>query len=334
MDESIRLPFEEIESQLFRITVRLGFGEEEARLIARTHTWSSCDGVASHGLNRFPRFVEYVQSGHIRIDGKMERVAELGAVERWNGQQRAGILNATESIHRAIELAKSNGIGAVALNNTNHWMRGGTYGWLAADQGCIAICMTNTTPNMAPWGGIKNAIGNNPLVLAVPRADGHVVLDMATSQYSYGKMEDTARKGERLPYPGGWDHQGQLTDDPEAILRSGRVLPAGLWKGSGLTILVDMMVTLLAGGQSTHQIGRREHETNLSQLFICIDTRQSEYAYQIDTEAIIESIHDTAPEGGNVYFPGERTLKHRTENLKNGIPVDQSVWNEILNLAD
>lgn len=332
MDESIRLPFEEIESQLFRITVRLGFSEEDARLIAKTHTRSSCDGVASHGLNRFPRFVEYVQNDHIRIDGKMEREAEFGAVERWNGHQRAGILNATESIHRAIELAKSNGIGAIALKNTNHWMRGGTYGWLAADQGCIAICMTNTTPNMAPWGGIKNAIGNNPLVLAIPRNPGHVVLDMATSLYSYGKMEDTARKGERLPYPGGWDHQGQLTDDPGIILNTGRVLPAGLWKGSGLTILVDMMVTLLAGGQSTHQIGRRDYETNLSQLFICIDARHSENTYQIDADAIIESIHDSAPTNGKVYYPGERTLQHRTENLKNGIPVDQSVWNEILNL--
>lgn len=332
----IRLPFQVIESQLHQVNLQLGFSDEDARLIARIHTESSADGVESHGLNRFPRFVEYVQAGHIRIGGKMELQSPFGALERWDGQQRSGILNAHQAINRAIELAKTNGLGAVALSHTNHWMRGGTYGWMAADQKCMAICMTNTTPNMPPWGGQQSAIGNNPLVLAVPRDEGHIVLDMATSQYSYGKMEDSFRKGETLSFPGGWDEAGQLTSDPGAILGGGQVLPAGMWKGSGLSIVMDLMVSLLAGGESTHRIGQRDFETNLSQLFLCIDVDHPDYTrtYQSEADAIIGSIHSTAPDGGKVNYPGERTLQRRAENMELGIPVDESVWEEITSMTD
>lgn len=330
----LRFPFEEIEARLYAINRKLGFGEEDARLIAHTHTQSSCDGVESHGLNRFPRFAEYVQSGYIRVDGEMTRTSQVGALEKWNGHQRSGVLNAHQAINRAITLARTHGLGAVALSHTNHWMRGGTYGWIAAEHDCMAICMTNTIPNMAPWGSQKNMIGNNPLVLAVPRKEGHVVLDMATSQYSYGKMEDISSRGEMLSYYGGWDGLGKLTRDPDAILQGGQVLPVGLWKGTGLTILMDLMVSLLSEGESTHQIGQRDYETNLSQFFLCIDMgdTHSQPKYQDAANGIIQSIHDVAPPGGDVYYPGERTIQRRLENLEKGIPVDPAIWEEITSM--
>lgn len=335
IDETFRLPYDVIQSRLFAITRKLGFDKEDARLISHTHTQSSCDGVASHGLNRFPRFVEYVQAGHIRIDGTMELIREMTTMERWDGHQRSGILNAFGCMNRAISLARIHGISGVALRNTNHWMRAGTYGWLAAENNCMTICMTNTTPNMAPWGGQQNAIGNNPVCLAVPRNNGHIVLDMATSQYSYGKMEDSARKGQKLSYPGGMDVQGKLTDDPTIILGEGQVLPAGLWKGSGLSILIDMMVSLLSGGLSSHEIGKKEYETGLSQLFLCIDLNRpgNMGTYQETADDIIESIHASTTGNEKVYYPGERTLLRRAENMEKGVPVDEDVWRQILELT-
>ena len=93
---------------------------------------------------------------------------------------------------RAVELARANGIGCVALGNTNHWLRGGSYGWQAAEAGCVGICWTNTQPNMPAWGARDRRIGNNPFVMAVPRKEGHVVVDIAMAQFSYGQMENTA----------------------------------------------------------------------------------------------------------------------------------------------
>ena len=172
----------------------------------------------------------------------------------------------------AIALARAHGIGCVALSNTNHWMRGGTYGWQAADAGVIGVCWTNTMPNLPPWGADTPRIGNNPLVIAVPRPEGHVVLDMAMSQFSYGALASYRLRGEQLPVPGGFDRDGALTRDPAAIEASRRPLPIGFWKGSGLALMLDMVAALLAGGRATHEIPQvPEQETGLSQVFLAFD---------------------------------------------------------------
>src|SRR5207245_1614278 len=120
-------------------------------------------------------------------------VVARGALERWDGRRGAGMLNAARATDRAVTLARTHGVGVVALGNTNHWMRGGGYGWRAADAGVVLLCWTNTLPNLPPWvpnGSAPPRLGNNPLVVAVPRADGrHVVLDMAMSQFSFGALE-------------------------------------------------------------------------------------------------------------------------------------------------
>src|SRR5206468_5083874 len=144
-------------------------------------------------------------------------------LERWDGGRGVGNLNAYACMEAAISLARRHGIGCVALANTNHWMRGGTYGWQAADAGLIGMCWTNTLPNLPPWGATVPRIGNNPLVIAVPRGKGtgeHVVLDMAMSQFSYGALASYRRRHEALPVPGGFDESGELTRDPEAIENS------------------------------------------------------------------------------------------------------------------
>ena len=93
-------------------------------------------------------------------------------------------------------LGREHGVGCVALGNTNHWMRGGTYGWQAAEAGMIGICWTNTMPNLPPWGGVERVIGNNPLVIAVPRAKraggaGHG--DVAVFLWSAGELSQAGR---------------------------------------------------------------------------------------------------------------------------------------------
>ena len=128
-------------------------------------------------------------------------------------------------MERALALARTHGLGCVALANTNHWMRGGSYGWQAAEAGAIGICWTNTLANLPPWGMSQPRVGNNPLIIAVPRAAGHVVLDMAMSQFSMGALEAYRLRGDPLPVPGGYDDTGVLTCDPAAIEASMRPLP-------------------------------------------------------------------------------------------------------------
>ena len=312
------------------------FPEEHAQLLAKIHTESTLDGVNSHGINRVPKFLKYVSQGLVKIDSAAEKVAEMGSMERWDGNLASGILNATQCTDRAIALAKEHGMGLVALRNTNHWMRGGTYGWQAAENGCIAIMFTNTMPNMPAWGGRDNRIGNNPLVMAIPRKKGAIVLDMALSQFSFGKMESHQLKNERLPFHGGWDQENNLSKDPGRIRKSGRALPVGYWKGSALSMVLDMLATVLSAGNSTYKIGLQSNESALSQVFLCIDPVLYEDGNLQERllEDIIAYTHEVEPmnEGDRTFYPGERTLITRRKNLKEGIPVNIEIWEQVLAL--
>ncbi|MGA7343612.1 MAG: 3-dehydro-L-gulonate 2-dehydrogenase [Terracidiphilus sp.] len=329
-----RIPFAEVQQQLAAVLRKLGFEPGRAATCARLFAETTCDGVYTHGINRFPRYVATVRNGSVAVDAEPRRLAALGALERWDGRRGPGNLNALAMMDRTLTLSREHGIGCVALGNTNHWMRGGTYGWQAAEAGFVAVCWTNTMPNLPPWGGAERVIGNNPLVVAVPRPAGPIVLDMAMSQFSYGTLESYRKRSELLPVDGGFDAQGNLTRDPAAIEASWRPLPVGYWKGSGLSIVLDMIAAMMSLGQATHQLSHDPvFECGISQMFLAINPRAfglEPQAAQIADE-IVASLHNSKPakEGKRVRYPGEETLRIRAENLRLGLPVEPAVWSEI-----
>jgi 3-dehydro-L-gulonate 2-dehydrogenase len=286
-----------------------------------------------------PLFIEYVTKALVNPEAEALQVEAFGHMERWDGQRASGVLNAISCTRRAIKLAQQHGMGLVALRNTNHWMRGGTYGWQAAGAGCISICFTNTIANMPPWGARDSRIGNNPFIVSIPREGGrHVVLDMAMSQYAFGKIHDYQLKGEKLPYPGGWDEHDELSVEPEKILAGERGLPIGYWKGSAFSLILDMLVTILSAGDSTTKISARGIETGISQVYLCIDPEV--FADRELREKLLDEIihytHDAEPmsAGARTYYPGERTLETRKRNLKEGIPVSEEVWQQVVKLSE
>ncbi|MBQ0070879.1 MAG: 3-dehydro-L-gulonate 2-dehydrogenase [Spirochaetales bacterium] len=334
----MNIKFDELVNVFAQKLENKGVSHEDAVLAGEILAQNSADGVYSHGVNRFPRVMSYIDKGYIDPKAKCEKVESFGSFERWDGHLALGMVNAKHAMDRAIELAKQNGIGLVAIKNTNHWMRGGSYGWQAADAGCIGMCWTNTQPNMPAWGAKDRRIGNNPFVIAVPRENGeHVVLDCAMSQFSYGKIEMTKFQGKQLPVPGGFDEEGNMTTDPAAIEKTWRVMPVGYWKGSGMSILLDLVASILAGGNTVTDIGRMSSdEYGLSQVLIAIDpTKMNEPGF---TENIIKTVVEDvaasipAEEGKAVRCPGQNSLKTRRENMVNGIPVLDSVWEQIMAL--
>lgn len=334
-----RIPFDEMKATIKSAFMNAGMPEEKADVCAQIHTESSRDGVYSHGLNRVERFVDYLGKGW--VDGKAEPTLELnlGSMETYNGNLGPGILNALFAMNRATEIAAQNGLGLVSLNNTTHWMRGGAYGWQAAEKGFIGICWTNTESCMPAWGAKSCGIGNNPFIMAVPRKEGHVVLDMAMSQYSYGKLQTTRLKGQKLPYPGGFDQEGKLTDNPGEIEETRRILPMGFWKGSGFAVMLDLISALLSGGLTTAGIDKAGKGScgSCCQVFIAIDPRKINTQEFIDQalQETIEQLKSSVPADENVeiFYPGEQSLKTRQENIELGIPVDDGIWANVKELA-
>jgi len=329
----INVNFGELCSTLKRILIKLGFDEKKAELCSKLFAETSLDGIHSHGVNRFPRFIDYIKKGYIKIDKNPTIETSFGALERWNGNLGPGNTNAYYSMKRAVEIAKTNGIGCVALNNTNHWMRGGSYGIAAADENCLGICWTNTSANLPSWGSQTKNIGNNPIVFASPYEDKMVLLDMAMSMYSYGKMEIYMSNNQLLPTEGGYDRNGLITKSPSKILDSERPLPIGYWKGSGFSILLDLFASVLSGGLGLSQISKLEAEYKLSQIFIAFDLDKignKDYINGI-IKQLIDNVHSGEPVSHNekIYYPGERTAITRKNNLEKGIPVDENIWEQI-----
>lgn len=334
----LRVSYDELYAALHRAMLRLGLAPDRAAQCARLFAETTRDGVYTHGLNRFPRFRESVANGSVDVNAVPTKTAGFGALERWDGHLGVGNLNAWASMDRAIALAKADGIGGVALANTNHWMRGGSYGLQAAERGMFAICWTNTLANMPAWGASTPTLGNNPLIIAVPRAGGHVILDMAMSQFSYGMISAYSKRGQPLPVDGGFDTAGNLTKDAAAIEASQRALPVGYWKGSGLALVMDMVAAMLSGGLATHQIPMDPfRESGLSQLFLAIDPSAISNAEELSgiADGVIDSLRRATPvdPAKPVRYPGEQTVQLREENMRLGVPVDPDVWKQLSDFA-
>jgi 3-dehydro-L-gulonate 2-dehydrogenase len=325
----MHIPYQQLKAEFKRVLTSLDIEDNIADACATVFADNSRDGVYSHGLNRFPTFIEYIKEGLVLPGAAPAKVNAFGAIEQWDGNLAPGMLNAQFCMNRAIDLASDNGIGCVAIKNTNHWMRGGTYGLQAAEAGYIGICFTNTIANLPPWGGTEPRLGNNPLIIAAPRQGGHVVLDMAISQYSFGKLWQYEAQDKELPVPGGYDKEGNLSTNAAAILATKRALPIGFWKGSGLSLVLDLLATLLSGGDSTSvitQSGRKE--TGVSQVFICIKTDNDKNAALID-EIINYTKTGNGESDNEILYPGENMLRTREQSLKEGVWVDEKAWEKV-----
>lgn len=314
--------------------VKAGLDRERALRLARIYADNSLEGVYSHGVNRYMRFIGELKNGDADMNAQTEVVSSFGAIEVRDAHFGIGPLNAESAMERAVELSKVHGIACVAVRNTGHWLRPGRYGWQAANSGVIGICWSNTTANLPAWGAKDPRLGNNPIVFAVPRSKGHVVVDMALSQFAFGKLEMAKLSGEQLPIYGGYDENGELTTDPEQIQKTRRSLPIGYWKGASMSLALDLIASATALGRTTAMIASGGAECGLTQIFIAINFRAAVDPEKAD--AILDSAVDYMlgsqcidPEKP-VRYPGQNIAKIREQNLKNGIPVHEETWNAIL----
>ena len=330
----LHIPYNEIISRLEQILLNNNFPPAAAQTCAEIFATNSLEGVYSHGVNRFPKFMEYVKAGHIKPGKQAILKHSVGSIEQWDGQSGPGPVNAVIASDRAMALAREYGMGCVALANTNHWMRGGTYGWRAARAGFAYISWSNTIANMPAWGAKDAKLGNNPVIIGIPHNGEAIVLDMALSQYSFGALEIKRQNKEKLPLPGGYDKNGILTTDPAAIMESWRPLPICYWKGAGLSLLLDILGTILSGGLSTAQMTASGAETNSSQVFIVFDIGKlhNHATIQSAINAILADYHSSTPEkeGATVRYPGENVEAMRRENLEKGIRVLRETWLRIV----
>jgi 3-dehydro-L-gulonate 2-dehydrogenase len=334
--ESIHIQPDTMRQMFYDILLKKKLPDDKARKCADVFTNNSIDGVLSHGVNRFYRFVTAIEKGIVDPFAEPTCVKQLGALEQWHGHSGLGITNALACTERAMEIASMHGLGCVALAFTNHWMRAGAYSRHAALSGFAFIAWSNTIQNTPAWGAVDPRLGNNPLTIAVPNGNTPIVLDVAMSQFSYGALESYKIQNKPLPVFGGYDRHGNLSTNAEEIIASRRTLPIGYWKGSGLSLLLDILAVVLSGGLSVTEISKQQEEKNLSQIFIAFNLKSLGNFSSISNALnnIIADLKLSIPEqeGRGIRYPGENIHATRKKNISAGIEVDKNKWDEILSL--
>lgn len=212
----------------------------DAKTIAIHIVEANLTATDSHGIFRLATYVGSIQKGRINVRPKIEVEREMGATAVVNGDNGMGHLVMDYATHLAIDKAKRNGFAWIGVNHSNHAGAGAVYANMVRDAGMIGIYVAVAGTNfMAPWGGKELLLGTNPIAVAIPtRSMPPIVLDMATSVASFGKIQQAAKRGEAIPE--GWimDDKGKPITDPMRA-HEGMIVPIGGPKGYGLAPISD-----------------------------------------------------------------------------------------------
>lgn len=321
--------YKELKDIFVQILLSRNLSVETANACATIFADTTAAGIFSHGVNRFPTFIRQIDNGDVIPENEAELILSLGAIERWDGHQAIGNITAQKMMQRATDIADQFGLGLVAIRNTNHWMRGGHYAWQAAKRGYIGICFTNSISAMPPWGGKESRIGTNPISIAIPGSPP-TLIDMSMSMFSYGALEKYRLNHQNTPVDAGFDDEGKPTKNPEIIEKNRRALPMGYWKGSGLSIVIDQLATLLSSGLSVANITQQGSEYKLSQVFIAIALDKLMTIEERDKKLkeITDFTLSAAPDesGKSIRLPGHNQEQIIAKHMSDGIVIDDSIW--------
>lgn len=290
-------------------------------------------GVPSHGVRMLPPLLAAIREQRITADPQTRLELDRGATCLFDGDRGPGRFVATRAMEHAIERARRFGVGLCLARHTSHWGRAHAYACQAAQAGFAGLCATNAIPVMLAWGSARPLLGNNPLAIAVPHAPDPVVLDIAMSQASYGKIGTYRREGKKVPPGWGLDAAGQPTDDPAAILANRRLLPMGDHKGAGLALMIELLTGALAGGMLSQEIAAADatgQDADSSKLFLAIDVgslgERDGFARRV--EAMLTYLRSADP-AATIKIPGERGWQTRARYLAEGIPIHPGILAEL-----
>ena len=304
--------------------------------VATSVVAAEADGIRSHGLARLPTYCEHARCG--KVDGAAEPMA---------ARVRAGALKVDARdgfAHPAIDLgfrhlpdmARENGIAAMAVTNSYNCGVVGYHVERLADQGLVALGFVNAPAAIAPYGAKDPVFGTNPLACAVPRPDrAPLVIDQSSSVVAKSEIVVHKQKGE--PIPEGWalDKHGQPTTDAATALDGGTMVPFGGYKGANQALIVELMATVLTG--ATLSLDASSFASNdggpprTGQFFIAIDPESHGgpgYAERLGR--LLGAI--TAQDGGRL--PGEGRLDARARTTRDGVGVPENLLATIRGYAD
>lgn len=318
----------------------VGLPATDAHLVADSLVRADLWGHQSHGVMRLSWYVARIRAGVVHAMTQPELIVDAGAVAVLDGRDGVGQVIASRAAHEAIRRAKAHGIGAVAVRNSNHFGTAAYFTRLAPPEGCIGLLTTNASPAMAPWGGRKKTVGNNPWSVAAP-AGSHppMVLDIANTVVARGKVFLARQKG--VPIPAGWaiNAAGEPTTDPAEAL-AGIILPMGEHKGYAISVALDVLSGVLTGsafGTGIHGPYQTEHRGGCGHLMIALNIEAflPLTEFNIRMERLIDELKSVPLAKGfdEIFYPGEIEARNEERYLREGLHLPEQTLADLTKLG-
>jgi LDH2 family malate/lactate/ureidoglycolate dehydrogenase len=353
MVETRVYPKERLHEFTSRVFQRVGVPREDAELAACVLACADLRGIDSHGVARLSSYFDLLEAGAINARPRLRVLRETASTATVDGDNGLGLVVGPKANRIAMDKAESAGSGWVSVSNTNHFGVAGYYVLQALERDLIGWAMTNSTKLVAPLWGAERMLGTNPLAIAFPgKTEPPIVIDMATPVVALGKVEIAKRKGERIPLGWAVDKNGAPTDDPDALIDGGALLPLGSdrehggHKGYCLGLMVDVLCAVLSGANwgpyatpfmLRQQLPERTVGKGIGHFFGALRVDgfidPEEFKRQIDDLVRTFRGSRKAPGTPGVLLPGDPEREAERERRDGGIPLLQPVVDDLLQIA-
>ena len=314
-----------------------GCHADEARTVAQRLVDSNLVGHDSHGVLRVGKYLEWVNEGWLRPNTDPTIVFDSEALAIVDGNRGFGQVIGEFATRLGIAKAARSGIAMVGLRNCGHLGRLGDWAEMAAAEGQVSLHFLNTSgaQRVAPFGGSDRRLSTNPLAIGVPGVDGPpIILDITTSTVAEGKLMVALNKGEQVP--AGWivDKHGKPTTSPRDFYDGGALLTIGEHKGSGLSILTDVLAGAITTGRSSDPEDTVLRNNMLS-IFIAPAVYDGDGGVLAEAKRLLDWVKESPPlvAGRPVLGPGDVERETRAARVANGVPLDDTTWNNLIAAA-
>jgi len=317
-----------------RVFAACDVSADDAELWADILVWANLRGVDSHGVLRIPRYIQTLANGNINARPNITVDRRAGAIAVIDCDNAPGPVAMSRAMEEAIARAREVHIGWCIARNITHSGAIGYYAQIAAKAGMAGMVMIASRPMMAYHGASVAALSTNPLAIAVPGGKHPpLVLDMASSAVSMGKVLEARDAGEAIPDGWAMDDSGHMTNDPNA---ASILMPLGGAKGSGLSLMMECLVSLMAANPLIEPLIRPNADPSgfrQNGLAVAIDISAfvglDDYGKQVDDLADALKALPRADGVDEIYAPGERGDAVLAERMKTGIPLPQGTWDRL-----
>lgn len=341
-NSTLRIPKKHLQQECEKIFLKAGLTAEDATIVADTLITTDMRGINSHGVIRSARYIDCIQSGGIKPSVKPEILSESPVTAQISAAGGLGIPAATFAAKMTIDKALKGGVAVVTVNHSDHYGAAGIYALKCADAGLIGFSMSNTCPLVAPAGGAKATIGNNPFSYAAPgKKYRGLLFDICMSVVASGKIIIAAADGKEIPY--GWilDKDGKPTNDPMQIYKDAIMLPFSAHKGYGFAMMVEMLTGCLGQSGITEDVHSWNtvpgSDADTGHCFMAINPAcfGGLEAFKERIDLLIDRMVATPPVLGctKVFYPGEIEFEREQDALLNGVPVPEASLAELRRAA-